>query len=92
MFVVYDFHLGFSTPTDEYGSKEKVEATKLQESPLPAQSPVITTGRQFLSLFSLMCLQIYKYFCYYYLYNYFPFLFQHYLTRIINLLFQIRTV
>jgi hypothetical protein len=69
MFVVHDFHLGFSTPTDEYGSKEKVEATKLQESPLPAQSPVIITGKQFLSLYSLMCLQIYKYFCYYYSYN-----------------------
>lgn len=62
MFVVHDLHLGFSIPTDEYGSKEKVEATKPQESPLPAQSPVIRTGKQLLSLYSLMCLLIFSIF------------------------------
>lgn len=42
--VVHDFHLASSTPTEEVG------AAKPQETP----------GKQFLSLYSIMCLQIFE--------------------------------
>jgi len=51
MFVVHGVHLGFSKPTNEYGSKEQVKAGKPQESPVPQQSPVIISGKQFISLY-----------------------------------------
>jgi len=51
MFVVHDFHLGSSKPTNEYGSKEEVKACKPQESPVPQQSPVIISGKHFISLY-----------------------------------------
>lgn len=59
MFVVHDVHLGSSKPTNEHGSKEEVKAVKPQESPVPQQSPVIKSGKQFLSLYLLICLQIF---------------------------------
>lgn len=46
MFVVHDFHLGSSTPTKEVGAAK------------PQETPVIMAGKQFLPLYSLMCLQI----------------------------------
>lgn len=61
MCVVHDVHLG-SSPTAEYGSKTKVEDIKPKESPVSAQSQVIITSKQFLSLYSLMCLQIFNIF------------------------------
>ncbi|MCI84972.1 double-stranded RNA-binding motif protein, partial [Trifolium medium] len=43
MSVFHDFHVGSSAPTDEYGSKQKVEVSKPQKSSVPAKSPVIVT-------------------------------------------------
>lgn len=40
--MVHDFHLGSSKPTNEFGSKVEVKASKPQESPVPQQSPVLS--------------------------------------------------
>jgi hypothetical protein len=58
MFAVHDVHLGSSKPANVYGSKEEVKANKPHESPVPHQSAVIISGKQFLSLYWLICLQI----------------------------------
>jgi hypothetical protein len=51
MFAVHDVHLGSSKPANVYGSKEEVKANKPHESPVPHQSAVIISGKQFLSLY-----------------------------------------
>jgi len=67
-------------PTNEYGSKEKVKATKHQKCPVPSEFPHIISGKQFISLYLLMCLQIFDNVvtCYY--------------SSLINSFFQIQIV